>query len=181
MKTFRNNMLQASLFAMAVGVSCNANAAITYKFNATSSVGGAYGSFELTTPNFVTGIVEFAPQDLTSCTIAFPPGNQACGNQTFNTVTFGPPEFYEILSFGAAIVGISGNSETLYYFDQGSFGTVGVHLSQVFGNTQFATLTVSDSSLVAGVPEPASWALMIAGFGLVGAGLRRRSASLRHF
>jgi len=27
-----------------------------------------------------------------------------------------------------------------------------------------------------GVPEPASWALMIAGFGLAGAALRRRSA-----
>jgi uncharacterized protein YjiK len=29
------------------------------------------------------------------------------------------------------------------------------------------------------VPEPASWALMIAGFGLVGAGLRRKSAAVR--
>ncbi|WP_296595682.1 PEPxxWA-CTERM sorting domain-containing protein [Phenylobacterium sp.] len=37
-----------------------------------------------------------------------------------------------------------------------------------------ADLTVRDN--VAGVPEPSSWALMIAGFGLAGAALRRRSA-----
>jgi hypothetical protein len=28
------------------------------------------------------------------------------------------------------------------------------------------------------VPEPAAWALMIAGFGLVGAALRRRTAAI---
>lgn len=33
---------------------------------------------------------------------------------------------------------------------------------------------------VAGVPEPSTWALMIAGFGLAGAVLRRRGAVLRH-
>lgn len=33
-------------------------------------------------------------------------------------------------------------------------------------------------SLTAGVPEPAAWALMILGFGAVGAGVRRRRAAL---
>lgn len=41
--------------------------------------------------------------------------------------------------------------------------------SGVFGN---ATLTVADTA----VPEPSSWALMIAGFGLAGAGLRRAAS-----
>lgn len=35
---------------------------------------------------------------------------------------------------------------------------------------------LDDVSVTAYVPEPASWALMVAGFGLVGAVLRRRSA-----
>ena len=35
-----------------------------------------------------------------------------------------------------------------------------------------------DSITVAGVPEPATWALMIGGFGLAGAGLRRRRAAV---
>jgi hypothetical protein len=36
-------------------------------------------------------------------------------------------------------------------------------------------LTVLDVGTPNAVPEPASWAMMIAGFGLVGAGARRRS------
>jgi PEP-CTERM motif len=176
MTTFQKMILRAWFFAMLSSVAGSAGAAITYKFNAISSNGGPYGSFEVTTPNFVTGIVEFSEHDVTNCTVVFPTGNQVCGNQYFNTETFGSPEFYEILVFGAAIVGVPGNSETLYFFEQGSFATVGVHSSLLFGPEQFATLSVSDSSIVAGVPEPATWAMMIAGFGLVGAGMRRRAA-----
>jgi hypothetical protein len=39
---------------------------------------------------------------------------------------------------------------------------------------QVAGLTVTAAPLVGGVPEPASWALMVMGFGLVGASLRKR-------
>ena len=39
--------------------------------------------------------------------------------------------------------------------------------------------TWSDGLPAAAVPEPASWALMIAGFGLAGATLRRRNTALR--
>jgi hypothetical protein len=38
--------------------------------------------------------------------------------------------------------------------------------------------TLSGQIDAPGIPEPASWALMIAGFGLAGAGLRRRRAAL---
>ncbi len=40
-------------------------------------------------------------------------------------------------------------------------------------NIQNGTLTISGPS-VGGVPEPASWAMLIAGFGLTGAAMRRR-------
>jgi hypothetical protein len=36
------------------------------------------------------------------------------------------------------------------------------------------TLTIHDSAIAGAIPEPASWAMLIAGFGLVGAALRRR-------
>ncbi len=40
----------------------------------------------------------------------------------------------------------------------------------------FTSLEVTSRLIGAGVPEPATWALMIGGFGLAGAGLRRRVA-----
>jgi hypothetical protein len=49
----------------------------------------------------------------------------------------------------------------------GTSGTVG------FDNFQFDTVTAVGT----GAPEPAAWALMIAGFGLTGAALRRRRAA----
>lgn len=35
-----------------------------------------------------------------------------------------------------------------------------------------------DNLSVAGVPEPASWAMMLAGFGMIGGALRRRSSAV---
>jgi hypothetical protein len=40
------------------------------------------------------------------------------------------------------------------------------------------TLTISDTRIAGAVPEPASWALLIAGFGLTGAALRRRRTAI---
>jgi hypothetical protein len=37
---------------------------------------------------------------------------------------------------------------------------------------------VVEWSAAAGVPEPASWAMLIAGFGLVGAAMRRRALAI---
>jgi len=50
------------------------------------------------------------------------------------------------------------------------FVTVGNAGDYTFDSTQFVLTFASD------VPEPAAWALMIAGFGLVGLGMRRKAA-----
>ena len=50
----------------------------------------------------------------------------------------------------------------------------------LFGRSPFFVLDDVSATLVngaPGVPEPASWAMMIAGFGLAGAGARRRTAA----
>lgn len=48
-----------------------------------------------------------------------------------------------------------------------------------FDLTGFAQGSVSVDNVLAVVPEPASWAMMIGGFGVVGGALRRRQATLR--
>jgi type VI secretion system secreted protein VgrG len=53
-------------------------------------------------------------------------------------------------------------------------GALGSGVSD-FGSRGYAGL---DQTIAAGVPEPAAWALMLCGFGLAGAGLRRRHANL---
>ena len=45
-------------------------------------------------------------------------------------------------------------------------------------NSPFNYQVVISDALAAAVPEPASWAMMIGGFGLVGAGLRRRATKV---
>lgn len=45
---------------------------------------------------------------------------------------------------------------------------------------QLGTLRISDPDAApGGVPEPASWAMMLSGFGMVGTALRRRKAIVR--
>ncbi len=45
---------------------------------------------------------------------------------------------------------------------------------------QVAGLTVTAAPPIGGVPEPTTWAMMVAGFGLVGVAVRRRSRDRRH-
>jgi hypothetical protein len=53
------------------------------------------------------------------------------------------------------------------------------NIGQQAGNPSGLRVEFTQSDVTAGgVPEPASWAMMIAGFGLVGAAMRRRQRSL---
>ncbi len=56
---------------------------------------------------------------------------------------------------------------------------VGYGVTGVFGEASSPRAFNGTLAYAAVVPEPASWALMIAGFGLVGAAMRRRSAHTR--
>lgn len=46
----------------------------------------------------------------------------------------------------------------------------------IFIGDQIAGYNIVQPGIVAGVPEPAAWAMLIAGFGVVGAAQRRRRA-----
>ncbi len=101
-----------------------------------------------------------------------------------------------IRAFGADFAGFGGagatqilaGGNTLSFpaqglFDKGFFGFTSdtafstIRFQGVAGQGDgffFDNATFSTPSVVAAVPEPASWALMIAGFGLVGGAVRRR-------
>lgn len=69
-----------------------------------------------------------------------------------------------------------GNNFTRVSYSQ-SFGYSVAGGQAFYGNDRLGSFTIPAQDAGA-VPEPASWALMITGFGLVGAGLRRRSTRL---
>ena len=117
--------------------------------------------FSITLPTAITGTQTFtAAQVDMVCGDAF----VACDGVTFSTTD----------SPGQDVIEINYNNlmgtqpESLWYsFVPTAFATPGVYQQDTgfFSNT--ATLTV-------GVPEPASWALMILGVGAIGLALRQR-------
>lgn len=76
---------------------------------------------------------------------------------------------YFLVFSGNRTLGIAGDVSNTYAFGNvfanGGYGS--------FGGYDYTFRTYSDNALGA-VPEPASWALMVAGFGLAGIAMRRR-------
>lgn len=85
--------------------------------------------------------------------------------------------------------GVSGEKSGTLEFDLSQFAGQTVNLRFQFQSDQFAfkrgvwfdNVTVTDGAIASAVPEPATWAMMITGFGLAGASVRsarRRSAAV---
>jgi hypothetical protein len=111
----------------------------------------------------------------------------ASGTQQYENSPFGDVSFYfptDVVNVGSAIA-VANTPATIYkygdYYD-------GYRLSpgtyQVFSGAGLQFASTGDSAILkdgaslvitAGVPEPESWALLIAGFGLTAAALRRRT------
>ncbi len=150
----------------AVALTAPAEATVTYTFEATSALNGApFGNFEFTAANFLTGGNAVPLVDLTSCNVTFVGfGSPDCGPQLLADNFFA--------SHSAVFFQTDNGSQTVYYFPLLAFSTIGSHDSEILGPDQFATLTVSSTNNA--VPEPGTWATMLAGFGLMGFALRRR-------
>ena len=100
---------------------------------------------------------------------------------TFPTIFGGADNF--LFSTGAPFsdLGVSfslANGRFGNFFDDG--GVVGEYgAANIAGDSGLTNAQgVFSFSPATGVPEPATWAMMIAGFGLAGCGLRRREAKL---
>ncbi len=154
-----------------------AAAAVTYQFTALSSFpfnanGNGdeefTGSFEVTVPSAVNTFTVFPAASLTSCTmLGSISGAIPCGTQSFR---------YDFVP-GSLTVAFAGPTfEIFYYFDAIASTTNGTWDTTIFGTDQQGILVTSGAA-TGGVPEPANWAMLIAGFGLTGAVMRRRRAS----
>ena len=76
---------------------------------------------------------------------------------------------------------VNGDQLVLVGDTSGAAYHLNLFLDQEFGGTDanrvtFSNLSVTADRIAPGVPEPAAWSLMIAGFALTGAALRRRPA-----
>lgn len=99
----------------------------------------------------------------------------------------GSAETASTISFGTGLASqfqISGSSSGFAQFGgqtvfSGSLSNP-VFMPGTFNFTGFSSGTLTVSEVAAAVPEPATWAMMIGGFALVGSTMRRRKTSL-HF
>jgi len=99
------------------------------------------------------------------------------GTGVVNALIDGNP----LASFSVVRVAPTWGSISDWQYFSKSFVAAGASTTLSFTNTQnaYEHFAVIDSvSVTGGVPEPATWALMIGGFGLTGAALRRRRTAV---
>lgn len=151
----RLRVLGAALFIAGLASAKSAAATVTYTFSSpTDSV-----SFNYFTANFLTQSTTVAASDLQSCSIE----GFSCEQVTFN-------EPHDMFPASISVVGDNLSSFAGYVSAPG-FDTPGTY--QVLGGLG-GSFTIS----LAAVPEPATWAMMLLGFGAIGAAFRIKGKRL---
>ena len=93
-----------------------------------------------------------------------------------DNITFSDGTSQTLFVPGAGTNGFTGALSFLGFTDPGkSISSITLVASNAFGADAIGVDDVRFLGVPAGIPEPASWALMLGGFGLVGAAMRRRA------
>ncbi|WEK41727.1 MAG: PEPxxWA-CTERM sorting domain-containing protein [Candidatus Sphingomonas colombiensis] len=171
----RKLVVAAALSTVAMlGTAAPASAAAVFNLDNVKLVDGGTLSGTFTTSDDLATLIGFS---ITSSTNSGWP----YGSYTGTTYTFGNATAL----FWNAAQGLSAtfSNAKLNVFFNSPLTSTGTSLNQTTSETEKGYnryLTSGSVSAVAGaVPEPATWAMMIAGFGLVGAAMRRRAVKVR--
>lgn len=161
---FKVSDVAVSLFLLLVGVVSASASTVTYSFQAQvpTNSGPMPGNFQLTVPDFVTGMpqTQFTGSDFDACSA---PGTGDCVAQFY--VGPGP------ISGQADDIGFGNNVCCfIYFFPDNAFTTVGTFTADPFHSAGTATLTVAMSN----VPEPSTLGLAAVSLALAASSLRRR-------
>jgi hypothetical protein len=193
--------------AVAALIVCGAGAAaatpMTYDFSGIATGTLADNAFDTTFDVLVTGdtsgVELLSPGTYANGTVGF--GNPSAGPVTFSITLTGlgvfsvtdPGYIFNLAQNGLGGFGSSTDGDFAYMSAPGltgyelttSLGPIAVtgtaiqHVETSGGDLAFSTF--SDTTFVAnaggGVPEPAAWAMMLVGFGGLGAVMRRRRAA----
>lgn len=139
----------------------------TYNLGANATVQGIAYDLTLTTVGLSW---------LSEATIAFEDSSQLAG-------VFLTPGFTDDFAGTGTYSGSAVLADLGLEFNVGADGILRVEFFESFDDVFAAidanyisgTITITHNGVTAAVPEPASWALMIGGFGLVGGAMRRRN------
>jgi hypothetical protein len=141
-----------------VGCAGSANAAVQYVFK--TGVSDPYPvAFSYILPSFINADRNVSASGFETCSYAVP-DMTSCATASF-AVTNQPFDIISVL-YGTPLYG------NIYSFAKGAFTTPGEYTASLYA----ATLSVSIVPL--NVPEPATWAMVLVGFGAIGAAMRRR-------
>ena len=88
-------------------------------------------------------------------------------------------DYTQILNFNAQLSGVPLNSRFGNFYITELDKITGINRRQVVAVLNPNTITIAPLNAVAVVPEPATWAMMIAGFGIVGGAMRKTSRRRR--
>lgn len=175
--------LGLSAAALTIGLAAPANATATWTFDLTSYMTGSYGTASTSTPVAGNFIFQLSLPELalgSSYSFNLPIDGIYIHNGLWLGETSG--------TFGLSHDSLSG---TINYTADGFTGT---NLSYIGSNgcapitscqafsvsgSKFDAAFLSSDSSVVPVPEPATWALMFAGFGLAAVSMRRRKVAMR--